>query len=440
MADGRENAMKVLWLCNIVLPKIAEDLSRPASNAGGWLVGFSEALLKRGDMELCIAFPLIGEKNGKEGTAGRLRYFGFPVKRNGFDRYNPAHERYFESIIDRIKPDILHIFGTELPSSLAMVNACRHTGNLSRLVINIQGLVSICEKHYYAGLPEKVTRKYTLFDFLLRNNIRQQKRRFGKRALFETETLQNARHVIGRTDWDTACVTQINPEISYHFCNEILRDSFYHAQWQWDACEKHSILMSQANYPIKGLHFLLEAMPLILKQYPDARITVAGLPMLADDWKSRLKRTSYAQYLDRLIGKYQLRDHVTFVGNLAEKDMCQRYVKTHVFVSPSVIENSPNSVGEAMMAGVPTVSSDVGGVKNMLTHGEDGYLYPHDEPYMLAYYVCRIFGDRALAEKLASSARARANIAHSREINLERLLEIYNDMAIAAQRQTTVNR
>ena len=67
--------------------------------------------------------------------------------------------------------------------------------------------------------------------------------------------------------------------------------------------------------------------------------------------------------------------------------MKERFLKSNVFVSPSTIENSPNSLGEAMLLGIPCISSDVGGVKNLLKHEEEGYVYQTDAPYMLAYYV-----------------------------------------------------
>ena len=108
--------------------------------------------------------------------------------------------------------------------------------------------------------------------------------------------------------------------------------------------------------------------------------------------------------------------------------MCDRFLKSHVFVSPSSIENSPNSVGEAMLLGVPVVSSDVGGVKNLLTHGEEGFVYPYDEPYMIAHYVCHLFGDDALAQTLSEHARAHAAHTHNREENLQKMLEIYREI------------
>ena len=65
--------------------------------------------------------------------------------------------------------------------------------------------------------------------------------------------------MIGRTDWDEACTKEINPKVQYHFCNESLRDSFYSGSWEYQNCEKHSIFMSQAATPIKGLHFYAQS-------------------------------------------------------------------------------------------------------------------------------------------------------------------------------------
>ena len=71
---------------------------------------------------------------------------------------------------------------------------------------------------------------------------------------------------------------------------------------------------------------------------------------------------------------------------------------------PSTIENSPNSLGEAMLLGLPCISSHVGGVANMLVHGVEGFLYPSDEPYMISYYVCKLFENDNLARRFSEAA------------------------------------
>lgn len=63
------------------------------------------------------------------------------------------------------------------------------------------------------------------------------------------------------------------------------------------------------------------------------------------------------------------------LGTLNETDMCERYSRANVFILPSAIENSPNSLGEAMLVGIPVVATDVGGVKNLMTDKKEGYFY-----------------------------------------------------------------
>ena len=117
------------------------------------------------------------------------------------------------------------------------------------------------------------------------------------------------------------------------------------------------------------------------------------------------------------------------MGALKAEEMKRRYLKSNVFVSASTIENSPNSVGEAMILGVPTITSDVGGVKDMLKHGDDGFIYPVDETYMLAYYVDRIFSDDGLAQKLGRNARNHAIITHNRERITAEVLDTYKKVS-----------
>ena len=127
----------------------------------------------------------------------------------------------------------------------------------------------------------------------------------------------------------------------------------------------------------------------------------------------------------KLIKKYHLENNVTFLGFLDENKMCDRFLKSNVFVCPSSIENSPNSVGEAMILGVPTISADVGGVKNQLVHEKEGFIYQADAPYMAAYYIKKIFGDRELAQRISEQAKKHAEITYNRHINMETLISIY---------------
>jgi glycosyltransferase involved in cell wall biosynthesis len=276
------------------------------------------------------------------------------------------------------------------------------------------------------GLPLKVQSRFTFRDIVKLDNLKQQQRKFVKRGQLEIEALQKVKYVIGRTTWDKACTSQINPNAQYYLCNETLRDEFYKHCWDINRCEKHSIFVSQGSYPLKGLHFMLEAMPLVLKQFPDTKLYVGGQEIIkSNNIKDKLKISSYSKYIKELIRKNHLEKHIEFTGLLNEKKMCERYLQSNVFVSPSSIENSPNSLGEAMILGVPCVASYVGGVSDMLRQNEEGFIYQADAPYMMAYYICEIFGNEELALKFSKNAREHALSTHGREENTKRLMEIY---------------
>lgn len=416
--------MKILWLVNIALPEAAQLMDILVAPFGGWLVNASFKLASISGVNLYIAFPKSGLSDVLQLQGERINYYSFPPvheKDIASNRINP----HLIKILEKANPDIVHIFGTEYPHTLAMVNTC----DVSKVVISIQGLCSIYAKHYLSGIPSNIQRRFTFRDLIKQDSLLQQQSKFLKRGSLEIEAIQKVQHIIGRTTWDRACTYQINPDAIYHHCNETLRDEFYKHEWDIQKCEKHSIFVSQGSYPIKGLHYMLEAMPLVLKNFPDAKLYVGGSNITkSDTFKDKLKLTSYGKYIKDLIKKYDLGNNVFFTGVLDEKQMCQQYLRSHVFVCPSSIENSPNSLGEAMILGVPCVASGVGGVSDMMQHREEGYIYQADAPYMLAYYVGEIFKNDEIALQISEKARKHALITHDPDKNLSRLLEIYKEI------------
>lgn len=420
--------MNVLWLINTSLPEASLILKENPSFFGGWLINASKDLSIQTEINLSIAFPKEGIDNYIELKGERINYYPFkPVKLQDDEIIKDSV--IFKQLINVVKPDVVHIFGTEFPHSLSMIN-CTNKLNIHS-VISIQGLVSIYSKHYYASLPARIVYGATIRNILRRDSIYNQMLSFKSRGKFEVETILKSKHIIGRTTWDFSCTSQINPNSTYHFCNETLREEFYKHQWSIEQCEPHSIFLSQGHYPIKGLHYVLEAMPLILEKYPDTKLYVGGMNITRDDnLKSKISMSYYGKYIKKLIKDNNLENRVFFTGPLDEKAMCKRYLDSHVFVSPASIENSPNSLGEAMLLGVPSISSNVGGVTDMMKDKEEGFIYQADAPYMMAYYVTRIFSDNELAIQFSKNARAHAQRTHDRNTNTKRLLEIYNNITI----------
>lgn len=406
--------IKILWVCNKAPHIVSELMGHTANPTGGWLDSACKSLLKIENIELCIIFM---DKYESEKFGENFSFYSFIE--------NKCRKRIL-NVIKQFDPDVVHIWGTEFSHTMDTVLAAECLGKIERCVISIQGLVSICSKHYAEGLPCQVINRFTLRDFLRQDNIFQGRRQFEQRGRSEIEAIKRVGHIIGRTDWDRAAANMYNPSAEYHFCNETLRESFYQNVWNIEKIQRHSIFVSQCSYPIKGFHYILEAMPEILKYYPDTHIYTTGIDLLNLSLKRKILISSYQLYLIELIRKYNLQEKISFLGTLSEQQMCEQYLKANVFVSASTIENSPNSVGEAMLLGCPVVASDVGGVKNMLIHEKDGYIYQSSASYMLAYYVKKIFSDDEIAVKFSENARIHAAETHNAEKNIKTLTEIYN--------------
>lgn len=428
--------MKVLWICNVPIPEAQEVMKQTAEVRVSWLVGISLALRKK--TELYYAYPAYGCTQPEVGRGDNITFIAIPRRIKAAGKYDKEMKQEIEAVYEKIKPDVIHIFGTEFPHTYSAVLAAEAAGFLDRTVVSIQGLVSVCGTHYLASLPHKAARFYTLRDLLRRSNIYGAQKEFAYRAQFEKKALSLARHVIGRTDWDKACTRMMNPQIKYHFNNEILRNSFYEKKWSYANCEPYRIFMSQGGVPYKGLHFAVEALAMLKKRYPKIKLYVTERDFLhPKGYKEKLRLNSYQYLIKKMILRENLEEHVCFLGTLSEAQMCEQYLKANVYILPSAIENSPNSLGEAMLLGTPAVASDVGGVKNMMTHGAEGFVYPHDDPYMLAGYIDDIFLMGADAERFSDAERAHAAQIFDVEKNMEDLITIYRELYEASEKPVT---
>ena len=411
--------MKLLWLCNSAPGVVKSHITGKDLGAVNWVDHVLEDLRRQG-----FSVRILCPGSGAEGTLdGTCSYATFSLGEPWV--YSAETEALFCRQIGQWQPDVIHCWGTEYAHTHAMVNAAEKTGMLDKLVASIQGLCSVYTAHYAEGVPSAVQGSYTFRDLVRRDNIRQQQKKFGLRGEQEVAALKKIRHVIGRTDWDRACALRINPQVTYHFCNETLRTAFYQDTWDYSACRKHHIFAPSCIYPIKGFHYLLEAVAMVAREYPDVTVSVPGKSYLA---VSPLRRSSYQKYLAKLTAQYGLEDKITFLGSCSDQQMKAAFLSANAFVLPSTIENSPNSLGEAMLLAVPAVAADVGGVKNLLTHGEEGFIYQSTAPYMLAYHIRQIFAMEDAAAAMGQKARAHALRTHAPEKNLADLIAIYQQI------------
>lgn len=413
--------MKVLWITNVLFPRACEELGLPKPSLGGWMYSGMQSLRDASpELEIAIATPYSG-KTLKRFELDGVIYFLVPRDTSVLE-YDSRMESHWSSVKASFPAEVVHIHGTEYPHGLSYLRSQGPEG----AVISIQGLVSVYARYFFGSIDETTIRRHrTLRDLLRRDSLFDQQRSMVARGEWEREALRSTRHIIGRTGWDRTHAWAINPHAEYHFCNETLRAGFSQHLWNPEQLHRHVIFLSQGHYPIKGMHQAIKALPLILRHHPDAKLKVAGNDFLR---KTGLRANGYGSYLASEIDRLGLRDNVGFTGMLNEDAMVREFLDSSLFLCPSSIENSSNSIGEAQSLGVPCVASYVGGVTDMVEDGVTGLVYRFEEAEMLAESVCRILSNPDLAKTLSSSGSARARARHDRATNAHRLTQIYRNI------------
>lgn len=409
--------LKVLWVCNTPLPEI-KKLIKSNGCTESWLIGISNQLRKKNNIKLYYVFPQKMHKKMICRTIDNIDFLGFYDTHKNVYQVEEYNIKIFQDIIESIKPDVIHIFGTEFAHSLEWVKSLSDT---DRIVVSIQGLTSELSKIYLDGIPLRFSLAGSIVNGKY-NCLLQEKYEFYKRGKNERKVLLNVKNVIGRTDWDKKCVLSINHKCHYYYCGEILRDTFYNGKWDINNIKRDSIFISQAYYPIKGLHILISALPAIKEEFSDVKVYVAGKKNFIENGNS------YGKYIKKLIKKYHVDKNIIFLGTLTEDKVKKQLLKSHISLMPSILENSPNSIAESMILGVPVVAANVGGIPSIMDSGGEGYLYPSTDKKKLAEAVCKIFRNDRLALKFSQNGKKRAEELYSKETNSSRLMEIYSQI------------
>lgn len=418
--------MHVLWVCNLVLPEFCEAFQIRRTVFGGWMEGLLSRLRMQQGCEVSLAFPIRDAERRQDGVLHGIRYYAFDASQDQQSQDDEACANMiadFRRILDLEKPDVVHVWGTEYPHAWAMVEACRQIGIEQRVVCHLQGVIYFFPLHYTLGLPDSVVEAANASGHRIADDIAA----FRRQAEREKSIIRHVGLVAGRTFWDETCARILSPQVRYRFCEEILREPFYDTQVMWhpELCRRHTIFLSQAGYPIKGLHLILPAVALLRDLYPDLHVFCGGTDPTQETKAGY--RSSYGEYVQDMIESLGVRKALTFLGPLSAEQMKAQYLKAHVFVSGSTIENSSNSVAEAMMLGVPVVASLVGGMADLITHGRTGMLYQADAPYMMAAYIRQIFESDDLAVHLSQYARDVMRDRHDPQAVLQQVLHLYEE-------------
>jgi glycosyltransferase involved in cell wall biosynthesis len=173
------------------------------------------------------------------------------------------------------------------------------------------------------------------------------------------------------------------------------------------------LLVARNLEPIYDNATALRAFALIRARHPEARLIIAGSGELRAP-------------LEQLAQELGVASHVEFTGRVDTTDMPALYRAADIMLNPSLIDNTPNSVLEALASGVLVVSTSVGGVPYLVEDGRTALLVAPQDPAAMAQSVLRLHEDRALAGRMRAAGQHHVQ-QYSWASVRARLLDVYRN-------------
>lgn len=417
--------MKVLWFTGT--PSLY-DQGKHNYHGCGWIESLEEAIKKRSEIKLALAFfhptdrdniiidgvsyfPILRTRSGKSPIKAIINNW-----KGKFEQED--YQRNFMNIIDDFQPDVIQVFGTEGPFALIQ--------ELTSIpvLVHLQGLVNPYLNTYfpigYSNLNFLFSINYLYKNLIGLSPIFNYKR-LKYQAKREMQIFAKLKFVCGRTDWDRQITYLFNNDIKYFHIDEILRPIFYEKTTQTKSSinKKYIILSTLSPTIYKGIDIVLKA--------------AVKLKLLTDfEFEWRIIGLSNSDNLLKLFEakegiKHQFVD-IKILGVMSSDQIITQMLDANVFVHPSYIDNSPNSICEAQILGLPVIACNVGGVSSLVKHKETGILIPSNGLYELVYYLKLLKNDPELGIKFGAMGKADALQRHDKEKIVEKLISVYKEI------------
>jgi glycosyltransferase involved in cell wall biosynthesis len=413
--------MKVLWFSNTPANAV-EYFHSEIKDSGGWLKALDQSL--QNDIELHVAFYHMhdGEFKFKE-----TFYHTIKTNQSNFKKIYNRLTNYvadkqdlskYLDIIDLVKPDIIHIHGTENPFACIIPHI-----NIP-VVVSIQGNITVCLHKFLSGFDKSFlnisNRNFSnLQNFLFPKIFSLQYKKYKKMQKREEQNLSWTKNIIGRTDWDERITRILSPYSNYYHGDEILRDSFYQYQWTPKFDKIIHIYTINSDLIYKGFETLCQALYELNKIGIECQWKVAGInsyDLIVKITKKKLKH------------KYP-EDNIVLLGNLSEKNLIKGLLDADIYVMTSHIENSPNNLCEAMILGMPCISTFAGGTGSLINDGKDGILIQSGDPWAMAGAILELFNNKEKAVQMGKNAREAALKRHDKNRIVSNLIKVYQEIA-----------
>lgn len=421
--------MRILWLSNSPCSSIERYGGKTI--LGGWLASLEKEVVKHHDIQLSIAYLSNVEEepfthNGVDyypifiGITSKFKTWRTIIQsRQSIESKERNAIPRIIKVSKSVKPDIIHVHGTE-----------ELWGKISEfvtdipIVYSIQGLIAPIKEKLFTGIKRQNAKKHDgVIDYLLCSDTESSYRSCTYRAAREIRYLQKADYIFGRTSWDENCTLALNPRRKYYVVNEILRNEFFQREWSFRPYEnrKVKIVSTIGGGIYKGMETALHTAH-ILYTYSqiDFEWHIIG-------YKEDSKWCKVAQSEKML----KIRDYpFVFHGRLDAVELSNALLESDIYVHVSHIENSPNSVGEAMLVGLPVIASFAGGTSSILRDGVDGILVQDGDPYVLAGSIVNLLNHPELALRYSENAKESARRRYCPKHVYQELLEGYNQIMV----------
>lgn len=194
---------------------------------------------------------------------------------------------------------------------------------------------------------------------------------------------------------------------------------------EWGLEQDRTLIFVGRTVPVKGLHFLLDAMPLILDAFPDVRLLVVGSPLFG-----AVSENPYLRHLKKRAKA--LGDAVIFTGFIDPETLPYYYAAADVSVVPSVWgEPFGKVVVEAMASGLPVVGSHRGAIPELIEAQETGRLVKQiKNPKKWAHVLLDLLENTDQQKALGQEARRKAVEQFSTDVRIKRLQSFYDRLSM----------
>jgi len=181
--------------------------------------------------------------------------------------------------------------------------------------------------------------------------------------------------------------------------------------------EKHTILFTGRMIAAKGIRYIVEAIPQVLREYPDAFFVFIGTG-------------NYLPYQRMLKDMDISEKNFAFLGYLKGWDELIKYYRScSVYVAPTTLwENLPIRVLEAMACGAPVIASNICALPEAIDNGLDGILIPPASVSHLVNSICMLLGDARMRKNMGANARKKILAKFDWNINAFRTVEAYRSI------------